>query len=485
MEAAGGHSSVQGGRTGQWKAFVVLATAFVAVVGIAVLLPIAREGSDRGHRRSASAAAVPLTPIQHVVLIYQENRSFDHVFGAMCAAEHRCDGVTTGELVSGTTIPLSHAADVTPLMNHKTIDQATAVDGGRMDGFENIGSCQGPTYACYSQYQPSDIPVLTALAETYTISDRTFTQHQIPSYTAHLEIAAATTDGFTGDNPSTNMNSKGTPGWGCDSHRDAPWTDRSAQYPVPLLVPACVPDANGAGPYRPSPVQHVPTIMDRLDDAGLTWKIYSNPSPLDTGYPWSICPSFAECLNGRQHAGLVNRSTFISDAAAGALPSYSLVMPDWADSQHDGTSMKQGDNYIAALVSAVMRGPDWASTAIFITYDDCGCFYDHVPPPSPDLGIRVPMVIVSPYAKPHYVDSNVATFTGTMAFVEWNWQLPNLGQDDVGAYDYCNSFTFGCNPTPSARLRAGTTPRITLHPSHVPAHEPGLVTHMQADDDGT
>ena len=147
--------------------------------------------------------------------------------------------------------------------------------------------------------------------------------------------------------------------------------------------------------------------------------------------------------------------------------------------------MKQGDNYIGAIVSAVMHGPDWASTAIFITYDDCGCFYDHVPPPSPDLGIRVPMVIVSPYAKPHFVDSNVATFTGTMAFVEWNWQLPNLGQDDVGAYDYCNSFTFGCNPSPAALQHVGTTLGSPCTRSHVPAHEPGLETHMQADDDGT
>jgi phospholipase C len=170
-----------GVRFGRWATFGVVAAAFAVLVGVVALASNDSGGARHGRGTLAASAPTPRTPIQHVVLIYQENRSLDHVLGAMCAAEHRCDCVTTGKLVTGATIPLSHAADVTPPMHHKSIDQSTGVDGGRMDGFENIEGCEGPAYACYSQYQPSDIPVLTAL-------------------------------GYTGDNPSTNMNYHSSPG---------------------------------------------------------------------------------------------------------------------------------------------------------------------------------------------------------------------------------------------------------------------------------
>jgi phospholipase C len=460
---------------------VVVLAAAIALLAAAVVVGVARAG--RG--RDVAAATTPVTPIQHVVVIYQENHSFDNVLGALCVAEAHCDGATTGKLQNGTTVPLSHAPDVTPVIHHQTIDQQTAIDGGRMDGFDDIDGCQAPQYACYTQFQPADVPVLSALANQFTISDHTFSEGRIASWSAHMEIVAGTTDGFIGDNPEVDLNVAARPGWGCDSRLDAPWTDGSAQYPGPLWVPACVPNQSGAGPYRPSPVKYVPTIMDRLDAAGLSWKIYSSGSTQDTGYPWAICPTFAECLLGSQRSNLVNRTSFLSDAKAGTLPAYSVVTPDFADSQHNSSSMKQGDGYLGALVSAVMNGPDWSSTAIFITYDDCGCFYDHEAPPRPDLGIRVPMVIVSPYAKVHGVDSTVANFVGTLAFVEWNWSLPNLGQADAGAYDYCNSFTFGCTPTPATDAHLALAPAIALHPAKVPPHERGLATHLQEDDDGT
>jgi phospholipase C len=464
----------------RWALFAVIATA---VVVVAVLAPTHRPSSPM--RTLEAGAPTPVTPIQHVVIIYQENHSFDNVLGALCASTHRCDGVTTGKIWGGTTIPLSHAPDVTPVVNHQTIDQETAIDGGRMDGFEDISGCEAPQFACYSQFQPSDLPVITSLANAYTVSDRTFSQERIPSWTAHLEIVAGTKDGFEGDNPRADLNVAPARGWGCDSKLDAPWSDGSASYPKPIEVPSCVPDQSGAGPYRASPVPYVPTIMDRLDAAGLSWKIYSSGSTTDTGYPWSICPSFYECLGSSQRSQLVDRKTFLTDAAAGTLPAYSIVTPDFLDSQHNSTSMKQGDAYIGAMVSAAMNGPDWPTTAIFITYDDCGCFYDHVPPPTSDLGIRVPMVIVSPYAKAHGVDHTVASFAGTLAFVEWNWSLANLGTADVGAYDYCNAFTFGCQPTAAAAARLALTPKIELHPAAVPAHEQGIATQLKEDDDGT
>lgn len=114
--------------------------------------------------------------------------------------------------------------------------------------------------------------------------------------------------------------------------------------------------------------------------------------------------------------------------------------------------MAVGDNWIGSVVSAIQHGADWPSTAIFITYDDCGCFYDHVPPPNGKLGVRLPMVIVSPYAKPAFTDSNDVGFVGMLAFVEHNFGQPALAADDAAAYDYAESFDY----RKPARL-AGTT----------------------------
>src|SRR5207302_3842521 len=181
-------------------------------------------------------------------------------------------------------------------------------------------------------------------------------------------------------------------------------------------VPACVPTQDGTGPYRPSPVQWVPTIMDRLSAAGFGWHIYAN-GPGQGAYGWSICPTFADCLDTSQHRNVVATRKLIPDARAGTLPKLALVIPSYGNSQHNGTSMLQGDDWIGRVVDAIMHGPQWRSTAVFITYDDYGGFYDWVAPP-PGLGIRVPMVIVSPYARPGYTDTTTASFASILAFTE-------------------------------------------------------------------
>jgi phospholipase C len=128
----------------------------------------------------------------------------------------------------------------------------------------------------------------------------------------------------------------------------------------------------------------------------------------------------------------------------------------------------EGDNYLASLVQAIMNGPNWGSTAIFITYDDCGCTYDHVPPAG-NVGIRVPMVIVSPYAKARFTDSTTATYASILAFTEHNWALQPLTSADAAAYDYHDSFAFTQTPLGTAQLRQNSVPgtslrQITAHP---------------------
>jgi phospholipase C len=405
-----------------------------------------------------SAAAT--TPIRHVVVIYQENHSYDNVLGRFCrqvakriivreGSDQPCDGATTGRLPDESSIPLSRAADVVPGIGHSVADQTKAIDAGAMDAFSAISGCGPPNYKCYAQYSPSQIPNTTALASAFAVSDRTFESFTEPSWAAHMELVAATRDGFQGDNPHPLPGAAGGPGWGCDSNKVAMW--RPSDNASLRTVPACVPTHNHDGAFEGTPVKWVPTIMDRLDEAGLNWKLYTVGRG-GSGYGWAICPTFADCLYTPQHNRQVGNTSFFTEAADGALPSFSILLPDGPNSQHNGFSMAKGDDWIGRAVQAVENGPDWSSTAIFITWDDCGCFSDHVAPP-PGLGIREPMIIVSPYARPGFTDSNVASFYSLLAFTEHTFGLSPLSPADADAYDYSQSFDYSQRPLPPVAMR--------------------------------
>jgi len=437
-----------------------------------------QQGTGRTSAPASAARRNP-SPIQHVVILFQENHSFDNVLGKLCSqidhgiiAHDPCDGATTGVLPDGRTIPLGRSPDVVPGVKHDVASQRVAIDGGRMDGFGLIHGCTAQRhYACYSQFDPGQIPNLSALSRRYAISDRTFEFATTPSWGGHMVLASATLDGFSGDNPGPPIYpSNETQGWGCDSRLTAWWWNGSAYE----RQPSCIPDRRGRGPFRPSPVPYVPTIFDRLDGAGLSWRIYGGtggPGDQTSGYWWTICPTFYECLGSRQRTNFVPAEQVMADAQEGTLPSYAIVTPVQATSQHNLQSMALGDNWIGDVVGSIMKGPDWPSTAIFITYDDCGCFYDHVPPPDRSTGIRVPMTIVSPYASAGFTDSTDATFMSMLAFTEHTFGLHPLTKADANAYDYAESFDYGQEPSGGIALTHTRITRCELRfiASHPPA----------------
>jgi phospholipase C len=434
------------------------------VICVAMALAAAVMASIAATSSASSARTRAASPIKHVVVIFQENNSFDHLLGKLCVDEqNRCDGTTVGKISSGETIPLKLGGDIPPGIAHTVHTSIKAIDGGKMDGWDHISQCSARTgYACLEQEAPERVPTLATLADSFVISDRTFQLYTPSSWGAHLELVSANLDGFTGDNPPAGFGQFF--GWGCDSNNDAAWKDPNSHGSGTILVPACVPDSQGRGPYRTSPVQYIPTIMDRLEAAGRSWKIYA-PTLEDKaqGYGRAICPTFYECLGSSQAQNFVRWNTFASDAQAGNLPSLSIVVPTMTDSQHNTTSLMVGDNWIASLVSAAMSNPDeWNSTAIFITYDDCGCFYDHVPPPK-NMGVRLPMVIVSPYAKQRFVDSNDASFASILAFTEHLYGLKPLNKMDGNAYDYFDSFDFSQQPLPPVPLPQHPVPMSSIH----------------------
>src|SRR5712691_8380708 len=140
------------------------------LAGACITLLAAAAGQFGGPVAGAS-----VSPIQHVVILYQENHSFDNVLGELCVEDVRCDGATTGVVDTGQTIPLTRSPDITPESPHGYQAEKLAIDGGKMDGFSKYGKCaKSKGYPCYSQFYPDQIPNLAALARAFVISDRTF-----------------------------------------------------------------------------------------------------------------------------------------------------------------------------------------------------------------------------------------------------------------------------------------------------------------------
>lgn len=442
------------------RMFAVL-SLFGGLISAAQLAPAAASASHSAglSRVAALSAATPAasaaSPIKHVVVIFQENHSFDNVLGKLCVVDQRCDGSTTGKLLNGGTPPLQQAADLIPNVAHSTQGQQQAIDGNKMDGWQQLSGCTpGLNYRCLSQYDPAQIPNLAALARQYVISDRTFEMDRILSFGAHVELAAANLDGFAGNIPDRPKYAKSAgPGWGCTAYKVTPW--RPSPNDPYQDVPSCIPYADGTGSWwdaygpngtpQKSPVPHIGNVFDSLDAAGDSWKVYNTIKAFD------LCSYFATCAHSVQARNVVPSANVLTDAKNGTLANVNFVLPNstkqtGSADQHNGHSMAVGDNWIGDVVSAIQHGPDWSSTAIFITYDDCGCFYDHVVPPNSRMGVRLPMVIVSPYAKPGYTDSTNVGFVGMLAFTEHTFGLPPLSADDATSYDYQNAFDFTAAP---------------------------------------
>ena len=424
----------------------------------------------------APASAVP---IKHVVVLYLENHSFDNVLGYWCDQTGRCLGMPASvTLKGGAVVKPGVTPDTVPSVDHSVKGQQTAVNGGKMDGWGQISGCKAPGYRCISGYEPSGVPNFTALASRFAISDETFSMQDSPSWGGHLYAVMSSQDGFTGDNPVAAPGVKAGSGWGCDSDKVTKWVGSGGGTQT---VPSCVPDPSLAsfgirngGAFEPTPAHQAPTIMDRLQAARLSWTIYGS-KPGQAGYNWATCPSIAECLYTQQSQTRESQQ-FTADAQAGNLPNFSLVVPGdktTRDSEHNGTSMTAGDNWVGQVANAVMNGPEWKSTALFITYDDCGCFYDQVPPgTNPDgtaQGPRSPLLIVSPYARPGFTDSTPTSFAGILAYTEQTLGLHSLSKDDASAYDFASAFNY--NQKPLAPIRTVQRP-LPASARHLPPPDP-------------
>jgi phospholipase C len=423
--------------------------ALIPAASRSLAAPESPVASSTASSSPASTTVIsPASPIKHVVIIYQENHTFDDVLGAVCESPDRvtpCNGYT-GPVTfeDGITAENVVQPDLVPNVAHGPRGQRHGID----NEWDHIAGCTEAPYMCVSHVDPAAIPNLALWADTYTISDTTFAAGDASSFGAHVTLGAGTIDEFHGTNP-VNSRTGAEPhyGWGCPSNKDALWGEGSRSELT--FEPTCIPNRQGKGAYRATRVPHVPSIMERMEQAGHTWHIYEGDSETEpTMGIWSICSYFSWCWRNRwdlEHES--SRADFVDAAEGGKLPDLSILIPTTGGiSQHNFSSMSKGDNYLGDMVGAVMDGPDWNSTAIFITYDDCGCFYDHVVPPK-DLGLRNPMVIISPWAKPQGVDSTRAVQPYSMlSFTQHLFDLRPLTDNVTDAYDYANAFDFSQQP---------------------------------------
>lgn len=377
-----------------------------------------------------------VTQIQHFVFIIMENRSYDEMFGQFPGA----DGVTQGVLSTGEVIPLRPAPDESPRdINHLWYAMTDSLDWGRMDRFDlqPNANIKGD-YFSHTQYSQDDLPNLWKYAQTFTLSDRTFSSMHGVSHPNHMYIVGGTSDNIIGGpNPSSQR--------GCDSNKG---TTIEQLDPVGNVI-------------NIFPCVDFPTLGDSMEAQGISWKVYSQN--LNPWNPYDYVNHVRNSDLWTQH--VVDVSELNNDLGTqGALPSVSLVIPPPMQSHHPVRSICYGENWLVQQLNALMSGPNWNSTAVFITWDEAGGFYDHVPPPQVDqfgLGTRVPLIIISPYAKPGHVSSTTYEFASFMKIVEERFGLAALTQRDANASDMLDSFDFTQTALPPMPLNTRSCPVLS------------------------
>ncbi|HEY1882735.1 MAG TPA: alkaline phosphatase family protein [Candidatus Cybelea sp.] len=408
------------------------------------------------------------SPIAHVVVIVQENRSFDNLFATFPGA----DGTTMGlEKVreGGKYVVKSIALHQSALVMNTDIGHCrysfvTAKDGGKMDAFnlEPKGVCPrgssggGPTIGtiAYQYVNPKQIAPYWDLAKQYVLGDHLFQTQGSGSFTAHQDLIRGNTQIAVGkslvDTPT------GMP-WGCDSSKTAR-TDL-------LTSELKFEEDKGPRPCTtnfPSMGSAYATLRDLLDAKGVSWKYYSpcfvaspgcgNGCTQCAGALLNAFDVIAPVRNGSEWGTNVSmpQTKIFDDISNGTLPAVAWVIPTNNDSDHPGTLVDRGPQWVASIVNAIGKSAYWKSSAIVVVWDDWGGLYDHVKPPLLDekggLGFRVPLLVVSPYVPKGAISHTRYEFGSILKYIEQNWALGSLKTTDQRSTSILNVFNYKQSP---------------------------------------
>jgi phospholipase C len=378
----------------------------------------------------------------NVVVIFQENRSTDNLFGSNPNFLPGADIATSGVNSQGQTIPLT----AVPLANNYDLSHAHSAfvamyAHGNMTGADKIGvTCQKGATGCppanpqfkYVDNSTGIVNPYFQLAEQYTFGDRMFQTNQGPSFPAHQFIISGTSapssnsDLFAAENPG------GVTGAGNNTGCAAP----SAEF-VRMI------DPNGNEALKAYPCFDHQTLADLLDNAGVSWRYYA-PS---AGSIWTGPNAIQHLRFGSDWANdvVLKPARVLTDIANGRLANVSWVIPTGQESDHPAGNQGLGPPWVASIVNAIGQSQYWDNTVIIITWDDWGGWYDHVPPTiinSYEYGFRVPLIVVSSFARQGYVSHVTHDFGSILHFIEEVYRLPSLGYADALADDLSDCFDF-------------------------------------------
>jgi phospholipase C len=473
--------------------------ASVAILATAVLLGIVS---------GPSAQALPIDGIhniQHVVVIMQENRSFDSYFGTYPGANGIPAGVCVPDPVHGGCVqPFHDSNDENFGGPHRVGNAISDIHGGRMDGFvhqgevglkctttdPSCGSCasSGTGAACLDvmgYHDAREIPNYWTYAEHYVLQDKMFQSAPSWSLPEHLFLISGWS-AFCANGDSNPMD--------CASSLEL-WPQR--------------PEVNPNATYAWTDITYL------LHNAGVSWGYYvfegSEPdcendeavscAPVKQGPKtpgiWNPLPEFTDVQQDGQLGNiksLTNFYTAVHEKSSCGLPNVSWVEPNGTVSEHPPALISVGQAYVTTLINAIMRSPCWNSTAIFLSWDDWGGFYDHVVPPAVDqngYGLRVPGLVISPYSKVGYVDHQRLSHDAYLKFIEDDFlngrrlnpatdgrpdPRPDVREETGGLGSLENDFNFNRAPSPPLLLPTHPAPGPASTPPGGIAPRPGKST---------
>ena len=430
-----------------------------------LLLILACNDSSGPH--SVPAVPTGIHKIQHVVVIMQENRSFDSYFGTFPGADGipmmgGAPAVCAPDPELGSCVrPYHDSADKNHGGPHRALDASLDIDGGRMDGFipQAEGKMRGPTDVM-GYHDQREIPNYWAYATNFVLQDHMFEPNASWSLPEHLFMVSE-------------------------------WSARCSQVDNPM---SCTNALDDPQPLRGStPPNYAWTDLTYLlHKNNVSWKYYvaegtqpdcddddmtCAPKPQTVGTPeiWNPLPFFTTVDQDGELGNIQTLDHFFADVQAGTLPAVSWVVPNGDVSEHAPALVSAGQAYVTGLINSIMQSPLWSSTAVFLAWDDWGGFYDHLTPPAVDVngyGLRVPGLVISPYAKRGFIDHQTLSFDAYVKFIEDDFlqsqridphtdgrpdPRPTVREEVPVLGDLTQDFDFNQAPQPPLVLAGGTT----------------------------
>jgi len=449
-----------------------VALLLMVVMGAAGFLIIISLNGCGGVAGNNSQPPSPPGKINHVVIIFQENRTPDNLFHDPVLISRGADIASSGKNSSGQTIPLTPVSLVTPYdlghSHHAFLDEW---DNGAMDGADKVPvSCPpgnpncAPPNPWFQYVQASDVQPYFTLAETYTFGDHMFQTNQGPSFPAHQYIISGTSaitekSNFSASENPTNTDAQQT---GCIAPPDA----------VVKIIDTTNSDPNSNETQTMYPCFEHPTLTDLLNAKSINWKYYTpRAGSIWTGPnaiqhmcgPDAPPPNGMNCVSAewKNHV-VINTRQVLDDISQGKLAAVSWVIPTNSSSDHPSGNDGSGPSWVASVVNGIGTSQYWKDTAIIITWDDWGGWYDHVPPPmihnSYEWGLRVPLIVVSPFAKAAYISPVNHDFGSILKFIERVFGLseidPAVGYADSRSDDLSDCFDFNQTALPFTPVAA-------------------------------